>query len=113
MDRAPDFTINPITLDKTIGGCLLPTSSKGQNYEQPCVYAWRDGDTGEIVYIGKALKAKNRLQQHWYQSDWLNEWLDTGAVPVVDVWFVAADQRAAIERSMIDQHAPRYNMRKD
>lgn len=113
MNNKPDITIDPLTLDKLIGGCLLPASRKVDAYEQPCVYAWRDADTGEIVYIGKAIKAKNRLQRHWYRSDWLLDWLDTGAVPVVDVWFVSADQRAGIERSMIDQYAPRYNMRKD
>lgn len=113
MDRQPDYTINPITLDKAIGGCVLPPSRVVDNYAQPCVYAWRDADTNEIVYIGKAIKAKNRLQRHWYESEWLLDWIDDGAVPVVDVWFVPADQRAAIERSMIDRYSPRYNMRKD
>lgn len=109
----PDYTFSPLTLDKLIGGCPLPKTRKADNYQAPAVYAWRDADTGEVVYIGKAINVRNRLQRHWYGSDWVLDWLASGAVPVVDVYMVQADKRAGIERSMIDVYAPRYNRRKD
>ena len=110
----PDYTINPLELDRALAlPSALPRSRVVDGYNTPAVYAWRDADTGEVVYVGKALRVRNRLMRHWYASQWLIDWLSTGAVPIVDVWIVAAQDRAGIERSMIDAHCPRYNRRRD
>lgn len=110
----PDYNFTPVLLDRTIDGCPLPPLRRVDNYVQSGLYAWYNGDTGEVLYIGKALKLRNRLQQHWYgNTDMVERVLDNDIVPMVSVWLCPADKRAGMERDMLDIGMPPYNKRKD
>ena len=112
----PDYNFSPILLDKTIPGCPLPALKQTDDYVQSGLYAWYDADTEEVLYIGKALKMRNRLQQHWYGkggTSMVELMLDAEIVPMVAVWLCPADQRAGLERKMLDIDMPMYNRRKD
>lgn len=111
---APDYSFSPVLLDKTSKDCPLPSPGVSAGYNLPGVYAWTDGETGEILYIGKALKLKNRLQRHWYgATDMVEHMLDAGIIPQVHVWLCNAEDRAGLERTMLDKAHPRYNVRLD
>lgn len=109
----PDYDFSPVLLDKLMQS-PLPRLRRADNYEQSGVYAWYDGDTGAVLYIGKAIKVRNRLQQHWYgATDIVERMFDDGIVPMVAVWLCPTEQRAALERTMLDIDMPLYNKRKD
>lgn len=110
----PDYSFSPVLLDMAVPGCPLPRLRKVDNYNQPGVYAWTNADTGEVLYIGKALRMRNRLQQHWYaDTDIVEIMLDAGIVPCVHVWLCPGDKRAGLERAMIDKAQPPLNKRRD
>lgn len=111
----PDYNFSPVLLDKKESGCPLPRLNKENGFNQPGVYAWYDGDTGEVLYVGKALKMRNRLQGHWYgeKTGFIGQVLADGIVPAVAVWLCDDAQRAGIERAMIDAALPRFNKRRD
>lgn len=111
---APDYNFTPVLLDMVVDGCPLPPLRQVDNYVQAGLYAWYNSDSGEVMYIGKALKMRNRLQQHWYgKTDIVERMLDAEIVPMVAVWLCPADKRAGMERAMLDIDMPPYNKRKD
>lgn len=113
----PDYDFSPVLLDKQMAHlCPLPRLRVADGYDQPGCYAWYNSDTGEVMYIGKALRMRNRLQQHWYSdgSDIMERMIEQDDIlPAVAVWLCAADQRVTMERRLLDMGMPPYNKRKD
>ena len=77
----------------------------------PGVYLMMD-KTGEVIYVGKAKKLKNRVSQYFLKNDSIEKTRRMVAqVDHFDTIFVTSEFEALIlENSLIKQHMPRYNI---
>lgn len=79
--------------------------------EEPGCYLMKDVN-GAIFYIGKAIDLRSRVKQYFSGSDTRQfvQWLDE-ILYEIDVIVVRNDQEAILlERTLIAQHQPRYNV---
>ena len=78
----------------------------------PGVYLMMD-KTGEVIYVGKAKKLKNRVSQYFQENSSHNAKTRrmVSQVDHFDTIFVSTEFEALIlENSLIKQHMPRYNI---
>ena len=78
----------------------------------PGVYLMMD-KSGEVIYVGKAKKLKNRVSQYFQEGSSHNEKTRRMVAQVdhFDTIFVSSEFEALIlENSLIKQHMPRYNI---
>mgnify|MGYP000643476827 CR=1 FL=1 len=78
----------------------------------PGVYLMMD-KTGEVIYVGKAKKLKNRVSQYFQENSSHNAKTRrmVSQVDRFDTIFVSTEFEALIlENSLIKQHMPRYNI---
>ena len=76
----------------------------------PGVYLMMD-KSGEVIYVGKAKKLKNRVSQYFQEGSSHNEKTRRMVAQVdhFDTIFVSSEFEALIlENSLIKQHMPRY-----
>lgn len=79
---------------------------------KPGVYLMMD-KTGQVIYVGKAKKLKNRVSQYFQDSASHNEKTRrmVSQVDHFDTIFVSTEFEALVlENSLIKQHMPRYNI---
>lgn len=90
----------------------------GSTANQIGCYAWiAEPETvlpGAVLYVGKAVRLRNRLGQHYlrgpFLDSWANECEESGRLSpctFVAVWF--SDTRAAMEAELIRKLSPKYN----
>ena len=78
----------------------------------PGVYLMMD-KTGQVIYVGKAKKLKNRVSQYFQENSGHNEKTRAMVAQVdhFDTIFVTSEFEALIlENSLIKHHQPRYNI---
>ena len=78
----------------------------------PGVYLMMD-KTGQVIYVGKAIKLKNRVSQYFQDTASHNEKTRAmvSQVDHFDTIFVSSEFEALIlENSLIKRHMPRYNI---
>ncbi len=78
----------------------------------PGVYFYRDKD-GEIIYIGKAAKLKNRVRQYFQRSRYRDPKTDALVREIADIdWMVVDSELDALflEAELIRRYLPRYNI---
>lgn len=120
--QAPDCIFPAELLDPSIRKELNKPhplkQTKETNYTLPGCYAWiGEGKDRliEVKYIGKALKLKSRLMQHYtgHRSRFLNVWLrdEETFMPFIAVWF--SEERASLESKLIKVLKPKYNRRNE
>jgi excinuclease ABC subunit C len=81
--------------------------------DQPGVYIFRE-ETGDIIYIGKALSLKSRVRSYWNQASWRDRpklYVMMPKVVKLDTIVTHSEKEALLlEATMIRQHMPRYNI---
>lgn len=134
--RLPDLAIDPQLLDMGVRhetGEKLPAelreTRQNENKLSGC-YAFVDegsvGGSVRAIYVGKAVRLPNRLQNHWGQgSKWFDQYMDavdqqrqesvedltkgySGMLTVL-VWF--SSDRAELEYELIFRLKPLFNVR--
>jgi len=81
--------------------------------QEPGVYLFFDRFS-RIIYIGKAIKLKNRIQSYWNQSNWLNRPKLKFLVPKIskiETIITKSEKEALIlESNLVFKHQPQYNV---
>jgi len=76
------------------------------------VYIFKNKE-GKIIYIGKAVKLRRRVQSYFRESSWKNEKVRKIAEEAFDIEFILVpSEREALllESNLIYKHKPRYNI---
>lgn len=81
--------------------------------QDPGVYLFFDRFS-RIIYIGKAIKLKNRIQSYWNESNWLNRPKLKFLVPKItkiETIITKSEKEALIlESNLVFKHQPQYNV---
>ena len=80
--------------------------------EQPGVY-WFRGRRGEVLYVGKAIRLRDRVRSHFQDPASLGPKQVAMVRRVADVDFLAVDSEAdalVLEATFIREHKPPYNV---
>lgn len=107
MINQADLTFPADMLDPAVGGVDWKRYKHG---EMPGCYAFYDADTLEVAYVGKALQVKKRLTDHWFENEKLFDWMVSGHVPAVAVWYCDHNERIALEQRLIAELRPLLNV---
>ena len=77
---------------------------------EPGVYLWRDGEN-RIIYVGKALNIRNRLNSYFSGSKDVKTAALIGHSKSIETIIVSNEYEALLlENTLIKQHSPRYNI---
>src|SRR5262245_41629195 len=79
---------------------------------EPGVYFHKDV-RGEIIYVGKAARLRNRVRQYFQKSRGRNQKTEALVAEIVDTdWMVVESELEALflEAEMIRRYMPRYNI---
>ncbi|NBV99528.1 MAG: excinuclease ABC subunit UvrC [Proteobacteria bacterium] len=81
--------------------------------QDPGVYLFFDR-FNRIIYIGKAIKLKNRIQSYWNESNWSNRYKLKFLVPKItkiETIVTKSEKEALIlESNLVFKHQPQYNV---
>lgn len=80
--------------------------------QKPGIYQYKD-DTGKIIYVGKAIKLRNRVRSYFNQQKQHNAKTRALVAKIVDVEVIVTDSEAEaliLEDTLIKKHKPRYNI---
>ena len=81
--------------------------------QDPGVYLFFD-KFNRIIYIGKAIKLKNRVQSYWNESNWSNRYKLKFLVPKItkiETIVTKSEKEALIlESNIVFKHQPQYNV---
>ncbi len=105
-------------MPETVFSCLLvqdPDRLESRLKEiptDPGVYFMRD-KTGDILYIGKAKKLRNRVRSYFRDSPSHNARIALMVKQVAEIEFIVTDTESealALEANLIKQHQPHFNI---
>ena len=81
--------------------------------QDPGVYLFFDR-FNRIIYIGKAIKLRNRIQSYWNESNWSNRYKLKFLVPKItkiETIVTKSEKEALIlESNLVFKHQPQYNV---
>ena len=78
--------------------------------QQPGVYIMKDAK-GEVIYVGKAKKLKNRVTSYFHGEHNLKTEAMISKIADFDVIIANSELEALVlENSLIKRHMPRYNI---
>nr|HML26524.1 GIY-YIG nuclease family protein [Methanomethylovorans sp.] len=79
----------------------------------PGVYLMKD-DSGEVIYVGKALSLRKRVRQYFQSSKNLTPKTKTLVSRIEDLEYIVTDTEVdalVLEANLIKKYRPRYNVR--
>lgn len=80
--------------------------------QKPGIYQYKD-DTGKIIYVGKAIKLRNRVRSYFNKQKQHDAKTRALVGKIVDVEVIVTDSEAEaliLEDTLIKKHKPRYNI---
>ena len=80
--------------------------------QKPGIYQYKD-DTGKIIYVGKAIKLRNRVRSYFNKQKQHDAKTRALVGKIADVEVIVTDSEAEaliLEDTLIKKHKPRYNI---
>ncbi|TNE69275.1 excinuclease ABC subunit C [bacterium] len=101
------------SLEFDYSGISLPLKQKVENLPQkPGVYMHKNAD-GDVIYVGKAKKLKNRVRSYFQSSRPHDGRIKSLVSKIVDLEVIVTDSEAEaliLENTLIKKYRPKYNV---